>query len=183
MNIISYYHDCVGSSDNLTKEEDLKTIVTSHSLKFGLLRLKDEAINDGKGFNFGYHLEFKTPAVSKDLGISFSLEYLSQNYYWESSSFTGDVKESNLRLNTSLDIYIIQREQFNIKLNPGFSFFYQLSRMPEIGSSNSRLPPMYNLELFVQIKRFGVFFQIGSRPANSSRPDGLGNVGVNYQFK
>lgn len=180
INIVSRYHDCVGSSDSFKIANEVHPAILTHRLRSGYIWLKDRNIDNDRGLTFGYQLEVLTPALSRNLGVSIAFEYISQSYDWDFFAYDGRFKESNLRVTIGLDIHFIQRDHIKLKLSPSFSSYLLLSQNPTVIPKSFRTNQLLALELFAELKRIGIFLRIGGHPGDVYRPNGLRNVGLSY---
>ncbi len=183
--LIEKYHSCIGQTDKLVVAEESQPNVVSHKLRAGYLIIRDDFLENKSAFNIGYQGSIRMPSLSKKLGLSFAADFIRQSYFWNDPLFySGDFKESNLKLNLGLDYYIVRKEDFKLILTPGFSYFLLLSESPEILPEGTGSFQLFSLELTAQFKDYGIYVQNISPMGNSIlRPDGYFNIGVVYQLK
>lgn len=184
IDLVKKYHECIGASSQIKVAKESQPNITSHFFRAGYLKVRDDFFDDELGFNFGYQIAFQMPELSRNLGFSFSADYIYQQYFWNDYTFfRGDYKESDIRLNIGIDLYFIQREKFKARISPGYSYYLMIAQDPDVTRRGVGNYQLFALELAAQYQQFGLFVQTAGQGGNVARPDGMLNIGAVYQFK
>lgn len=182
--LIEKYHECIGSTAQIKIAKESQPNIAAHFFRAGYLKVRDDFYEEELGFTLGYQFTFKMPELSRNLGFSLAADYVYQQYYWNDFVFfRGDYKESDIRLNLALDIYLLQREKLKIRMSPGYSYYLMIAQDPDVNKRGVGNYQLFGLELAIQYQAFGLFLQTAGQGGNVARPDGMLNIGGFYQFK
>ena len=182
--LIEKYHDCIGQKDKLLVVEDNQKNIIEHQIRGGYIFVRDDFFEDETGYSFGYQVHVRLPNLSRNIGFSFATELVHTSYFWNDGFFfRGDYKELDLRINLGVDIYLMQKEQFQLRVTPGYNYFLMLNQNPDVTAQGVGNYQLFALELSAQYRNFGVFAQTAGQGGNVARPDGMLNLGLTYRFK